>query len=122
MENFFYETEFCPDIEWLVNYLFECSPDQIQYLDDSWSVKVELTSLEKMFTLDMETIQDGIDSRLEDFIDRFPEDSNDLFDKIRSAVAQSVDLEKLNSLIPELYYPNGTFATITKQDLIDWQT
>lgn len=42
-----------------------------------------------------------------------------LEESIHQAIDECFDVEKFNSLVPKLYYPSG-FATITKQDLLDF--
>jgi CMP-N-acetylneuraminic acid synthetase len=40
-------------------------------------------------------------------------------DKIVKALNEGIDFEKLNSLFPKYYFPNGKFELVTKQDLLD---
>ena len=54
-----------------------------------------------------------------DFDDNLSQESEISFNQAEEAVKASVDLEKLNSLLPKLYYANGIKAYLTKQDLLD---
>ena len=64
---------------------------------------------------------DAIINNTDLFEDRFPENSDNIFDKIKEGIIASVDLEKLNKMIPSLYYPNCDYRIITKQDLLDFK-
>lgn len=50
--------------------------------------------------------------------DRLSEDDDEQV-KVIKALKEAIDFEKLNSLLPKLYYPNCTYDIITKQDLLD---
>ena len=115
MENFFIEDELYSNLEDLIDIL--CI-DEVEELEDDWNIKVELSDFEPMFELDIEFIVNAITDKFED---RFPEDSDNAFKKIEEAIIGSVDLEKLNKMIPSLYYPNCDYRIITKQDLLDFK-
>ena len=53
--------------------------------------------------------------------DRFPEEDygEKLYNQIKTALKAGIDIEKINALMPELYYPSGEFGVLTKQDLLD---
>ena len=114
MENFFIEDEFFSTLDDLIDYIGL----DVEELDDNWTTKVKLSELEPMFELDIEFIVNAINDNFED---RFPEDSDNAFKKIEEAIIGSVDLEKLNKMIPSLYYPNCDYRIITKQDLLDFK-
>lgn len=100
---------------------YDIEEDELDDLPDDWSVKIEEATLEKMFKLTEDDVYTGIVDRIElCHEDRFPEDSDRVFEEIKQAIKQSVDINKLNDLIPELYYPNGKKSVITKADLVAW--
>lgn len=117
MENFFYSERFYRDISDLV-IDFEEDEDEIKIneLKDDWCITVELSTLEPMFSLDAGYLEGLIYSDNED---RYPEDM-DYEEPLIKALKACVDFEKLNAMIPKFYYPNNTFATITKNDLIEY--
>jgi len=117
MENFFIEDEFFSTLDDLIDYIGL----DVEELDDNWTTKVKLSELEPMFQFNEKFIVDAIINNTDLFEDRFPEDSDNAFKKIEEAIIGSVDLEKLNKMIPSLYYPNCDYRIITKQDLLDFK-
>jgi hypothetical protein len=115
MENFFTGETFCTDLESLM-YLLDIDEDKINSLPDDWTYKVEEADLEPMYKLDADSISDLLCSAHND---RYDEDGTQ-YDKVTKALQETVDFEKLNSMIPKLWYPNSKFITITKQDLIKY--
>ena len=116
MENFFIKDEFFSTLDDLIDYIGL----DVEELDDNWTTKVKLSELEPMFQFNEKFIVDAIINNTDLFEDRFPEDSDNIFDKIKEGIIASVDLEKLNKMIPSLYYPNCDYRIITKQDLLDF--
>lgn len=112
MENFFYEDVFCSDLDDLLNQLNEEASD----LNDDWTCRVELTTLEPMFTLNADNLAEMLYNNKEE---RYSEDAPQ-DEVIIKALKECIDFEKLNSKIPKLYYPNNKFVTITKKDLIEY--
>lgn len=117
MENFFIEDEFFSTLDDLIDYIGL----DVEELDDNWTTKVKLSELEPMFQFNEKFIVDAIINNTDLFEDRFPENSDNIFDKIKEGIIASVDLEKLNKMIPSLYYPNCDYRIITKQDLLDFK-
>jgi len=113
--NFFYEDKFCSDLSDLMDEL-DIGEEQLQHLPDGWSVKVELSKDEPMFQLKATDLEEMLYDKHQD---RYTEDTPD-GPIIVKALNECVDFEKLNSMIPSLYYPSSNFVTITKQDLIDY--
>jgi len=119
MENFYIDTEFYSDIEsYLSNNGIE--DDDVINLEDDWSIKVQLSELKPMFQYKVDQITDDILRATDRWEENFPEDSDTVFKELEFAIKQSIDLEKLNSLIPKLYYPSGIFDELTKKDLLDY--
>lgn len=86
-------------------------------IPDNWTQKVELTTLEPMFKLDADDIDHLVDAMIDRNEDRIGEYDNS--DDVKKAILSGMDFDKINAAIPMLYYPNGTFDVLTKQDLID---
>ncbi len=120
MENFFIDEKFYSDLSDLMDEM-EIEEDNIHELPDDWSQKIQLSKLEKIFTLDKKFVADAIMQKTDTWEERFPEDPSDKFmKKIEMAIENGIDIDKMNALIPELYYPINEFVTITKKDLIEW--
>lgn len=116
-ENYYYSIEdYMHDVE-----LEE--KEQVDTLADNWEQEIELAELEKIITIDESSVDDMIEHLVEYLIDRnverFPEDSDTTEEKIKKAVKASIDIKKLNELMPELWYPNDKTDKLTKQDLLD---
>lgn len=115
MENFFINENFHCDLESLINDL---DIYEVEELGDDWEIQAEESNIEKIFTLNEDFVVSTIVEHTDKWEDRFPEESDDLFKRIKNAIKQSIDIEKMNSLLPELYYPNGKRFKITKKDLL----
>jgi hypothetical protein len=119
MEPFFIETEFYPEVEDFISAM-EWEDEDVKALPDNWEQEIFPAKLEKVVTLKSDFLADEVLERL--FIyyeDRFPEDDEKVVARIKDAIRHSIDIYKLNSLIPELYYPEGSKSKLTKQDLLD---
>ncbi len=115
MESFCYNDNHYSNLEELIHDLFDSDEEEIKSLPEDWSIKVELSELEPMFKLDA--------SRLEELLynsdeERYSEDAPES-DRIKKALDDCVDFEKLNKMIPKLYYPSNKFEMITKKDLLE---
>lgn len=117
MEPFYVEDKFYSEIE---DYLIdvELEKEDIEKLPDDYKVDVLVGSLEKIFVLKKDRVVDAIVDMTDTWEERFPEDSHDVFEKIKKAISESIDIDKMNSLLPSLYYPTGEDGVITKQDLL----
>lgn len=118
-ECFFIDENFYTDLGDLMTG-YEIDEDKVEELPDDWAVNVEEASLEKIFTLKEDFVIDAIMDSTDPWEERFPEESDSTFEKIRNAVKQSIDIKKMNDLLPSLYYPNGKKSVITKADLVEW--
>lgn len=120
MENFFIEEEFCHDLDDVIRICdleYNCS---ISELEEDWSIEVEESELQKIFTLTKDFVVNALIEKTDRWEERFPEESDNLFERIKNAFEQSIDFEKMNILLPELYYPNGKKFKITKKDLLEY--
>ena len=119
MENFFCGDRFCSDLSDLMD-VFDIDDEKLNELENGWSAEIEEGSLQKIFVLKKDFIKDVIIEQTERWDDRFPEEPDSVFDDIEEAINQSIDIDKLNELLPSLYYPNGKTQVVTKSDLIQY--
>lgn len=95
----------------------ESSKTHIIELEEDWKVEAVLSECEKVHKFDVEELMErtGI-------FDRIPDDDNydRNYEKIRDSINECIDFKKLNSLMPEFYYPSRIKFIITKQDLLDY--
>jgi hypothetical protein len=119
MQNFFYNGYFISDLEDFIEEL-GLDEEDISDLPDDWEEECQESKLEKIFVLKEKFILDNIMSATEVWEDRFPEESDRTFKEIEKTILQSIDVEKLNSLLPEIYYPNGKKFKVTKNDLLEF--
>ena len=114
MENFFYDDRFCSDISELMD-VFDIDDENLAELEDDWKVRVELTDLEPIFKVDADILCQLLADANED---RLSEDFEQE-EEIKKALKSCIDFDKLQAILPKMYYPNNKFVTITKQDLIN---
>lgn len=122
MENFFEDDKFHSDLESLMSDHDLNNEEVIKALDDSWHIDCEEANLEKIFILNEDFVVNAILGQMDRWEDRFPAEDHDerTDDSIKRAIGQSIDIVKMNSLIPELYYSNGKKFKITKKDLLEY--
>lgn len=119
MEHFFLEDRFYHELGDLIDDLFP-EDGAVEALEDDWSIRVMRSKLEPMFRVDRDEINAVLMNHfLDKHEDRFPQDNDDQENYIESALCDCVNVDQLNRSIPELYYPT-TFATITKNDLLEY--
>lgn len=117
MEHFFIEDEFYGDLDDYINGFEE---GEIEELPDDWSIRVQESKSEKCFMLSMNRIVDTImDDVFDSFDDRMPIENEYEINEIRNAIISGIDVQTINDSLPSYYYPAG-YATITKQDLLDF--
>ena len=112
MENFFYEDEFCPDLERLMDVLNLDDEASIYALPDDWSVTGVETSLEPVFELTEDWIMDRIDE------ERWDEEG-ELKERV-GKLLRTIDFKAINDKMPKLHYMGKKDFTITKDDLIEY--
>lgn len=71
--------------------------------------------LEPFATLDAEILADMI----VDYNEDRREEDGDEYEKVKNAISECVDFEKLNSMMPKLYYPFGEQKTLNKEQIIE---
>ena len=114
MENFFYNNDYYTDLEDFIEKVFD-DEDEIQELEEDAEFLCKGSTLETILELSAEWITNRIDD------DRFSENnSDDECEKITKSLNDNIDYEKINYLMPKLYYENYRDRfTITKQDLLN---
>jgi len=113
MENFFYDDKFYSDLGELMEDIDLFEKDDVLKLPDDYSLDCKGSKLEPIITLSPEWISERIDD------ERFSEDGDEI-EKVEKALLASVDFEKVNSLLPKLYYVSREKVIITKADMLDW--
>lgn len=112
---YYYNEIFYNELDDLIDDLdFENHPDE---LSDDFEIVYQECELQPIFKLDVEKIAEILTDCFED---RFSEDNlgneNEL---LRKALKQSVDFEKLNSLLPEFWYPKREILKLTKSEIME---
>lgn len=113
MEHFFYEDVFCNDIEDLLMEL-DMDEDEVPHLPEDWYITCMGSTKEAVFQLTPDWITRPINE------ERFSEDPDDMVDKIRLVLNRNIDFDKINKLLPRIYYPANKEFKITKADLLDY--
>lgn len=119
MEHFFIEDRFYSD---LGDYINDCHDygDGIDELPEDWTIRVQESKSEKCCVLSLNRIVDNIMEDVFDlFDDRMPIENEYEINEIRNAIISGIDVQAINDSLPSYYYPAG-YATITKQDLLDY--
>jgi len=114
MENFFIEENFMHDIGCLLTHC-DIEEEDVKDLPDDWDIEVQEAIYEPMFKLDVYKIQEMLFNNNEE---RYSEEGNE-DTKIIKALNECIDFEKLNSMIPILWY-GGKTKKITKADLLEY--
>lgn len=118
MEPFFIDENYYMEVEdYLIDH--ELEREDVEKLPDDFQVKINEAELQPIFVLKEDWLIDAILDHTDSFDERFPEDSDKVFEDIKKAIRQSIDVNKLNQLLPKLWYPNGKHSVLTKQDLLD---
>lgn len=112
MENFIVEDKFYRDLEELFHDL---DYDEENPPSNDWTLKVELSDLEPIFNINAENLCQMLADCNEDRLTDYEGEEQ----KVLNALKESIDFEKLKSLLPKYYYPNGKFVTLTKQDFLE---
>ena len=113
-EKFFFNYNFFFYFE---SFFFQNFDDEseIAELDDDKLFLCKGSKLEPILKLSAEWIAERIDD------ERFSENNNENeVEKIMKVLSGNIDFDKINALLPKLYYENYKDKfTITKQDLLD---
>jgi len=113
-ETYYYNDNFYFDFESLSEDLFETEED-IRALPDDYEIKVNLCDLKPIVVFTAELIKERtVDEEC------YSENHGDIESQtISDALNKCIDFEKLNSLIPKLWFPSKKFKVFTKQDFIN---
>ena len=114
MENFFYNDKMYDGLEELIESL-DIEDYEIEALPDNWSITCYHMEEQKMFKLSLEEIMDNLDD------ERFSHDHcYKEWDDIYEIIADNMDIEKINELMPSLWYPLAVSFKIKKSDLAEY--
>lgn len=114
MENFLIDDRFYSEIEDLIDDVLDWEGvDELDQLDDDWSIQACETELEPMYKISLNQIWNMLDS------DRLPENSDFVETQLDKLLQKYINFDAINEGMPKLYYPKrkGEF-TITKKDLL----
>ena len=106
MRDFFVNGDFYLDLKEYCDY----NEIELDDINDDDSLRVELSELEPVFQIHVEMLMGFIDEdRINDYT----------CDDILKVLQDNIDFERINSLMPNLYYPNNKFHTFTREDFIN---
>jgi hypothetical protein len=110
-ENFFYNDNFFTDLEALACEL----QDDFDVFAEGEELVIELSVEEPIVKFTPEWIVDRIDD------DRFTEDGCEReYKTIKEALSSTVDFDKLNALIPKVYFGSGKMVKIKVSEIKEW--
>lgn len=98
--------------------MVDCEIDDTQSINDlpsDFVIEYFECKLEPFVTLDV----DNLTEYIVDYNEDRQSDEGDEYEKIKNAISQCVDFEKLNSIMPKLYYPFGEQKTLNKEQIIE---
>lgn len=122
MEYFFVDENFYHTIEDYIHDMSDGDDEEfVKSLPDGWKQKIELGQEEIIIQLTEQWIVDTLLERMQiENEDRFPLEQSDRVDnQIKKAISKHINIQRLNGLMPTMYYPSGKFEELTKQDLLD---
>lgn len=110
-EMYYYNGTFYPSMEDLADDL-ELENDENS---DDTIFKVENCDLEPIFKLDSSKLYEML---VNEYEERSSEDGDE-WDIVEDILKKYVNFDEINSRVPELWFPNGTFKEWTKKELLD---
>ena len=119
MENFFHNDDFYHDVDNFLDQL-EIDEKNVNDLPEDYTEEIEHTTEEKIFQVDINIFIDAVMNDCQSSEDRFPEDTEGIDEQIKKAIIASIDIAKLNELLPSLHYMNGIKETFTKSDFVNF--
>ena len=111
MENIFYIGNFYPELLLLCDDN-EWDEDFLNSQPDDFEITVEGSQLEVFFDFSVAFITENIDE------ERMSESENEM-DQTEQVLKDNIDFERINALLPKLYYADGSKYIITKKDLLE---
>lgn len=108
------EDRFYNDINEIIDDIIDWEGKELEELPDDYTIEVGLCTLEPIFQLNSEKLQEIL---LDSFEDRSSEDGDE-WDKVESVLQKHINFEALNNDIPKLWFPNGETEIFTKDELI----
>jgi hypothetical protein len=113
MGNFFWGDEFYSEVSDLLNIVSET--EDLSDLEEDWSIECQGSVLEPIFELSAEKIFEKLGGEDRD------DENYEAGEKAIDVLNKHIDFEKINSLLPKLYYPKrGDKFIITKKDLLEY--
>ena len=109
---YYYNENFYSEVEEIIEDL------DLDCMDENETLKVENCDLEPIITLTAKLIVDSLENHLEE---RHSENCAEIeYNRIVAVLKQNIDFDKINSELPKLWYPNNTFETFSKAQLLSF--
>lgn len=119
MENFIYCDDFYSDISELLDNLCLSEDGDVSELHDDWEIECEYTEEKPIGQFDKEELVTKIWEMYESaWGDMLPEDAERTLSHLRKSISAGIDVEKMNHLVPTVFYPIKEKFKITKKDLL----
>jgi len=116
IENFFDDEVFYENLgEYLDGSMGIERAEDLADIPSDFTKTFQLSQMQPMFQMNLVKLANIL---LDWHEDSLPEDCD--LNIIDNALKESIDFDRLNSLIPKYWYTNGEFVTVTKQNLIDY--
>jgi len=126
LKNFFVDSDFYETVADFTNYLdLPDSEFAKNELEDEISYQAFTSTKEPILNYTKDRLfkhigQEIIGALYDRNEDRYPEEPEDVEKKILKAFKESFDIEKFNSLLPKMFYPNGKKVNITKANIVEY--
>ena len=109
---YYFNDKFYNEVEEIIEDL------DLDCMDENATIKVENCDLEPIITLNANLIVDSLENHLEDRYSEYRAETE--YKRIVNVLKQNIDFDKINSELPKLWYPNNTFETYSKAQLLSF--
>jgi len=126
LENFFVDSDFYETVADFTEYLDLVDSEMAENdLEDEVSYEAFTSTKEPILKYTKDKLFKHIGAELIGALydrneDRYPEEPEDVEKEILKAFKESFDIEKFNSLLPKLFYPNGKKVNVTKANIVEY--
>lgn len=111
------EDRYYNDINEIIDDIIDWEGKELVELPDDYTIEVGLCTLEPIFQLNSEKLQEIL---LDVYQERSSEEGEE-WDKLEWILQKHINFEELNRDIPKLWFPTGKTETFTKDELIALQ-
>ena len=126
LENFFCDDNFYETVADLTEYLDLVDSEMAENeLEDEVIYECFTCTQEPIFKYIKKALFEDIGKEVIEALyyrneDRYPEEPEAIEEKILKAFEESFDVEKFNSLLPKMFYPNGEMFKVTKANIVEY--